>query len=151
MVHELEPGQELELAGVPIRATPAFHQVRRRFRDVAALGFVAGESVYFAGDTDVFDEMADLGPIDTALLPVWGWGTSLGPGHMDPAAAAEAAALIRPSTAVPIHWGTYFPAHAGRRGHPLLRDPPHDFARLVGERAPDTRVVVPAIGERVAV
>ena len=96
VVHELEPGQEIELGGVPIRATPAFHQVRRRFRDVAALGFVAGESVYFAGDTDVFGEMAGLGPIDAALLPVWGWGTSLGPGHMDPAAAAEAAALIQP-------------------------------------------------------
>ncbi len=69
---------------------------------------------------------------------------------MDPAAAAKAAALIRPPTAVPIHWGTYFPVHLGRRGHPLLRDPPHEFARLVGERAPDTRVVIPAIGERVA-
>lgn len=149
VIHGLEPGQELELAGVTIRATPAFHQVRRRFRDVAALGFVAGERVYFAGDTDVFDEMADLGPIETALLPVWGWGTSLGPGHMDPAAAAEAVALIRPRTAVPIHWGTYFPVHAGRRGHPLLREPPQEFARLVEEQTGDTRVVVPTVGERV--
>ena len=149
-VHELKPDQELELDGVTIRATPAFHQVRRRFRDVAALGFMAGEGIYFAGDTDVFGEMAGLGPVETALLPVWGWGTSLGPGHMDPAAAAEAAALIGPTTAVPIHWGTYFPAYAGLRGHALLRDPPHDFARLVGEHAPATRVVIPAIGERVA-
>jgi len=151
VVHELAPGQEMELAGVPIRATPAFHQVRRRFRDVAALGFVAGESVYFAGDTDVFDEMTELGPVDAALLPVWGWGTSLGPGHMDPRAAAHAAALIRPRTAVPIHWGTYFPAYMGLRGHPLLRDPPHDFARLVDEESPEIRAVVPAIGERLEV
>ena len=150
VVHALEPGQELELAGVTIRATPAFHKVRRRFRDVAALGFVCDERVYFAGDTEVFDQMAELGPIDTALLPVWGWGTSLGAGHMDPPAAAEAAALIRPRTAVPIHWGTYFPVHLGRQGHSLLRDPPHDFARLVGERTQDVRVVVPAVGERVA-
>jgi len=149
-VHDLRPGQELELGGVTIRATPAFHQVRRRFRDVAALGFVVDDRTYFAGDTDVFGEMVDLGPIDTALLPVWGWGTSLGPGHMDPAAAAEAAALIGPGTAVPIHWGTYFPAHLGRTGHPLLRDPPHDFARLVDEQKRGVRVVVPAVGERVA-
>ena len=148
VVHELEPDQKLDLGGVPIRATPAFHQVRRRFRDVAALGFVAGESVYFAGDTDVFAEMAELGPVDVALLPVWGWGTSLGPGHMDPRTAADAAALIRPRAAVPIHWGTYFPAYLGLRGHPLLRDPPREFARLVGEQAPGVRAIVPAIGEK---
>jgi len=149
-VLDLEPGGEIELAGVTIRATPAFHEVRRRFRDVAALGFVVDERTYFAGDTDVFGEMSELGPIETALLPVWGWGTSLGPGHMDPAAAAEAAALIAPATAIPIHWGTYFPIHLGRAGHPLLRDPPQDFERLVGERDPAIRVVVPAVGERVA-
>ena len=149
-VHELDTGQQLELGGVAIRGTPAFHQVRRRFRDVAAMGFVVDDRTYFAGDTDVFDEMADLGSIATALLPVWGWGTSLGPGHMDPAAATEAAALIGPATAIPIHWGTYFPAHLGLRGHQLLQDPPHDFARLVGERTPGVRVVVPAVGERVA-
>jgi L-ascorbate metabolism protein UlaG (beta-lactamase superfamily) len=94
--------------------------------------------------------MADLGPIATALLPVWGWGTSLGAGHMDPAAAAEAAALIGPASAIPIHWGTYFPIHLGRHGHPLLHDPPHEFARLVGEGAAGIRVVVPTVGERVA-
>ena len=96
MVHELEPGEQVELGGVTIAATPAVHEVRRRFRTVQALGFVAGERIYFAGDTDVFAGMARLGPVDTALLPVWGWGTSLGPGHMDPSAAAEAAALIGP-------------------------------------------------------
>ena len=51
-------------------------------------------SVYFAGDTDVFDEMADLAPVDVALLPIWGWGPTMGPGHMDPERAAEAAALL---------------------------------------------------------
>ncbi|HYI36898.1 MAG TPA: MBL fold metallo-hydrolase [Thermoleophilaceae bacterium] len=147
-VHELEPGEQLELGGASIAATPAVHEVRRRFRAVQALGFVAG-GVYFAGDTDVFAGMSALGPVDTALLPVWGWGTSLGAGHMDPPAAAEAAALIGPRTAVPIHWGTYFPAHLGRSGHPLLRDPPHDFAHHVGKRSPGIRVVVPAVGERV--
>jgi L-ascorbate metabolism protein UlaG (beta-lactamase superfamily) len=148
VVHELEPGEQLELAGTTVLATPAAHEVRRRFRRVQALGFLVG-GIYFAGDTDVFAGMDSLGPVDTALLPVWGWGTTLGPGHMDPAAAAEAAALIDPRTAVPIHWGTYFPAHLGRGGHRLLRDPPHDFAREVGKRSPEIRVVLPAIGERV--
>ena len=51
-------------------------------------------TVYFAGDTDLFDGMAELGePIDLALLPVWGWGPTLGRGlHLDPLRAAAGAA-----------------------------------------------------------
>ena len=61
----------------------------------------------FFGDTDVFDGMGDLaGTLDVALLPVWGWGPRVGPGHMNPERAARAAALIRPRIAVPVHWGT---------------------------------------------
>ena len=117
-----------------IRATPAFHKVRRRFRDVAALGFVStGASTSRAT------------PTCSARWPTWGRSTprccrygagapAWAPGTWTRPAAAEAAALIGPRTAVPIHWGTYFPVHPGRHGHPLLRDPPHDFARLVGEQ-----------------
>lgn len=149
-VHEVDPGDQVEVAGVQVRATPAEHDVRRAWREQGSVGYVVHDRVYFAGDTAAFGGMAQLAGIDLALIPVWGWGTSLGAGHMDPTQAAEAAALIRPRTAVPIHWGTYFPAHAGRQGHRLLRDPPHDFARRVAEASPDIRVVVPAIGGRLA-
>ena len=44
--------------------------------------------------------------VDVALLPVWGWGPSLGPGHLDPVRAAEAVARVQPRIAVPVHWGT---------------------------------------------
>ena len=44
-----------------------------------------GRRVYFAGDTDLFDEMDELaGRIDVALLPIAGWGPRLGPGHLNP-------------------------------------------------------------------
>ena len=46
-----------------------------------ALGYVLEGSrrVYFAGDTDLHPSMADLAPgLDVALLPIWGWGPSLG-------------------------------------------------------------------------
>ena len=59
------------------------------------LGYLVrgGHSVYFAGDTELFAEMSDLArPLDVALLPVAGWGPTLGPGHMDPLDAARAAA-----------------------------------------------------------
>ena len=74
-----------------------------------AVGFmVSGTTrVYFAGDTDIFPEMEGLGEsLDLALLPIWGWGPSLGPGHLDPGRAAEAARLLAPRTVIPIHWGT---------------------------------------------
>ena len=88
-----------------------------------------GRSVYFAGDTDVFEEMADLAPVDVALLPIWGWGPSMGPGHMDPARAAEAARLLDARVAIPIHWGTYFPIHLGSGDARLHRHAPAPCSR----------------------
>jgi L-ascorbate metabolism protein UlaG (beta-lactamase superfamily) len=86
--------------------------------------------------------MDALGPLRLALLPVWGWGPSLGPGHMDPGRAAQAVARLRPQTAVPIHWGTYFPFPLGRRGHRRLEDPPREFARKASELAPEVEIRV---------
>ena len=57
--------------------------------------------MYFPGDTDLFPEMDTLaGHVNVALLPVWGWGPTIGKGHMNPERAAEAAAVIRPRLAV---------------------------------------------------
>ena len=48
-----------------------------------------------------------LRPLDVALLPVAGWGSSLGPGHLNPQEAARAANHLRPRWVIPIHWGAY--------------------------------------------
>lgn len=139
-----------------ITATPAVHDGHRvPFGPRAeSLGFLieAGEaSVYFAGDTDLFDGMADLCPaLDVALLPVWGWGPNLGPGHLDPERAAQAAALLRPRYAIPIHWGTLFPVglrRAGRRTTAVLEEPPLAFAAAAARTAPGCRVVLTAPGD----
>jgi len=108
----------------------------------------AGRRVYFAGDTDLFTEMAALARprLDLALLPVWGWGPTLGSGHLDPVRAADAAALIHPRAVLPIHWGTLYPVAMHRfRPRPLI-DPPHAFAAAVARVAPDVRVEVLAPG-----
>jgi L-ascorbate metabolism protein UlaG (beta-lactamase superfamily) len=148
-VRELAVGEEAAVGGARVRAVAATHDGRRspgrRGAVAEAIGFeVRGaSSVYFAGDTDVFDGMAELaGRIDVALLPVWGWGPTLGTGHMDPAAAARAAALVRPRTAVPIHWGTLFPRGLARLRPAPLVEPPRAFARLVAEQAPGVTVRV---------
>jgi hypothetical protein len=76
-----------------VRATHADHEGGRGFlgTEVAALGYLirGSHQIYFAGDTDLFEEMATLAPdLDVALVPIWGWGPSLGPGHLDPRRAA---------------------------------------------------------------
>ena len=79
--------------------------------------------------------MRELAPLDLALVPIWGWGTSLGPGHMDPSEAAAALRLLRPTVAVPIHWGTFLPiGHHRRHGH-LLRDPAERFRERAAAEA----------------
>ena len=145
-VSELAPGDELALGPIAVRATPAVHDGRRSPASppLESLGFlIEGRlRVYFAGDTELFDGMAELAPVDVALLPVAGWGPSLGPGHMDAEQAAGAAALLRPAIAIPIHWGTYAPIGLRRGRDRLLRDPPHAFAQHAARLAPRTRVEI---------
>jgi L-ascorbate metabolism protein UlaG (beta-lactamase superfamily) len=146
---ELSPGASLEVGGVRVEATPALHDEKRRPRgpEAAPLGFLlrAERSVYFAGDTDLFEGMAELGPVDVALLPVAGWSPRLGSGHLDPQGAARAAALLRPRVAVPIHWGTLHPVNRARGA--WFTDPPVEFAAQVAELAPDVEVRTLAPGE----
>lgn len=154
-VRDLRPGDEIRIGHVRITATTARHDDRRRpfgprAQPVGYLIRGSGPSVYFAGDTDLFLDMAELrGSVDVALLPIWGWGPSIGPGHLDPESAAAAVALIRPGVVIPIHWGTF----ALRRPLKRLPDPSrpaHDFQALTTKYAPATEVRVLMPGERTA-
>jgi L-ascorbate metabolism protein UlaG (beta-lactamase superfamily) len=154
-VTEVDVGDEVRIGEVVVRATRADHDGARTplHRNAVAVGFLVegSQAVYFAGDSDVFDEMKELHPsLDVALVPIWGWGPSLGPGHMGPSEAAEAVALLRPRIAVPIHWGTYYPAHIGRKRATFLHTPAETFVSAAHEHAPDTRIEVLAPGDRLA-
>ena len=153
-VGELAPGDAVRLGPIAVRATRAVHDGRRSpvSRPVESVGFlIEGRlRVYFAGDTELFDGMAELAPVDIALLPVAGWGPSLGPGHMDPEQAARAAALLRPAIAIPIHWGTFAPIGLRRGRDRLLREPPLEFAEHAARLAPGTRVEILQPGESLA-
>jgi len=151
-VVEIEVGETLHVGELEIQAVPAEHEGGRGPFGVsaAALGYVlrGSKSVYFAGDTDLFEGMAELGPLDVALVPIWGWGPGLGPGHLDPRTAAEALGLLRPQVAIPIHWGTYSPMHIGLRNAPrFLELPPSEFVLAAEELAPDVQVRVLRPGE----
>ena len=141
----MRAGEEIQIGALTVRAVPAEHDTGRLPFGARAepLGYViegAGRSVYFAGDTDVFAGMAELAPVDVALLPIWGWGPTMGPGHMDPGRAAEAAALLGARLAIPIHWGTYYPVHLGLRGPPgFLETPPPLFEQAMREHVAGDR------------
>ena len=72
--------------------------------------------------------MGDLRDIDVALLPIWGWGSTIGVGHMNPQRATQATQIIRPKIVIPIHWGTYAPEDGRRRLPHWFDDPPLEFA-----------------------
>jgi L-ascorbate metabolism protein UlaG (beta-lactamase superfamily) len=149
-VTEVEEGDEVEFGPVLVRVTHAEHGGDVTLgRPGAAVGYAVEGSarVFFAGDTDLFDDMDGLVPdLDVALLPIWGWDASIGTGHLDPERAAEALALLRPRFAVPIHWGTLRPFFRSPRAS-FLREPAPAFAAAARERAPEVDVRILDIGE----
>jgi L-ascorbate metabolism protein UlaG (beta-lactamase superfamily) len=151
-VVELEEGEELSIGSVTVLATHAAHDARRwpYGTVVPALGYLIRGSaqLYFAGDTDLFEGMVELGlGLDVALLPIDGWGPRVGPGHLDPRLAAEALRLLTPRVAVPIHWGTY--RRIGLHGDVAkLRERAELFRRFAEELAPEVDVQILMPGER---
>ena len=152
-VEELGPGEELVDGDLRVTGVPAAHSGHRwgprctLGPQAKAMGHVleaGGLRVYAAGDTDLFPEMAAFHGVDVALLPVWGWGPTLGPGHLDPKRAGAAVALLRPRIAVPVHWGTLAVSGLAkaRRMRKLLVEPPHEFAAVVAAAGSTTRVAV---------
>ena len=138
-VREVNVGDEVRIGEVTIHATPALHEgTRIMLRSAPSLGYLVSGSqrIYFAGDTDLFEGMSALaGSIDIALLPVSGWGSKVGPGHLDPLRAAQSLRLLKPRLAIPIHWGTFSPVN-----QPTSVDPPEAFRKHAAELAPDVEV-----------
>ena len=97
------PGLTIESAGIRIQAVPAYNPAKQFHPKINQwVGFIVeigGKRIYYAGDTDLTNEMKALSDIDVALLPVGGTYT------MNADEAAEAAGHIKPKLAVPYHWG----------------------------------------------
>ena len=154
---ELAPGEDTTVRGVRVRAVEAAHPGGRgpwSKAQAAAVGFVVEGTVrtWYAGDTGLFDGMAALGPFDLALVPVGGWGPTLGAhGHLDAGDAAEALRRVKASWAVPVHYGTFWPMGLRRVRAHMFDEPGATFARLAASAAPDTRVRVLAQGETLTI
>lgn len=106
----IEPDQELDLGDVEI-STIASYNIDKHFhpKDESWVGYLIKMKdvlIYHAGDTDVIPEMQKLTGYKQserefiALLPVGGRFT------MSAEEAVEAAKIIKPTLAIPMHWGS---------------------------------------------
>ena len=106
----IEPGHELSFGEMKISAIPAYN-IDKSFhpKDEQGVGYIIkfnGTIIYHAGDTDFIPEMQKLtgyqqpGKEFVALLPIGGRFT------MTVEEAVEAAKMIKPSLAIPMHYGS---------------------------------------------
>ncbi len=98
-----EPGQKVTAGAITVEAVPAYN-IDKQFHPrangwIGAVVTLDNTRIYYAGDTDLIDEMGALEAIDVALVPVGGTYT------MTAAEAAEACQRIGCKTAIPYHWG----------------------------------------------
>ncbi|MCR6032669.1 MBL fold metallo-hydrolase [Nocardioides sp. zg-579] len=156
-VRPVVPGEEVVAAGARVQVLPADHDGRRLPGSSLrgpALGFRIEHrevSLWYPGDTGPRQDLAGVGAVDLALVPVGGWGPTLGAGHLDPDQAAAAVTEVGARWAVPVHWGTFWPAglrRLDRRTHErLFITPGARFAAALGPGPPAPVVLAP--GERV--
>jgi len=107
-VRVVQVGERREVGDVLIETVPAYNLNKFRSpglvfhpRQAGNVGFIVtvdDRRIYHAGDSDLIPEMAGI-ICDIALLPVSGTYV------MTAAEAAEAASLIRPKLAIPMHYG----------------------------------------------
>lgn len=125
--------------GLKIRLTHAFHSSsydseRGTLYAGEPCGVILSDgthTIYHAGDTELFSDMSLIGSIDKpdiAFLPIGDRFT------MSPSTAAEAAALLRCKTAIPIHFGTF----------PLLTGTPQEFTDHCAKKGIQVRTLEPA-------
>ena len=155
-VREVSEGEQVQVADVQISALPAEHaqpfNAPRPLTPCLTYVMQNRQSVYFAGDTDLYVDMHTVGrefDLDLALLPVWGYGHRLGAGHLTPLTAAQALTRLQPRVAVPIHWGAlrYIGPHSLWKRAEHLNAPPQAFAAHAQRLAPQTEVRVLQPGE----
>jgi len=128
-------GGGVDLGWVKVVATPAFHSSDTACPLGAIVIAADGTTVYHAGDTGLFGDMALYGrlyPLDAALVPIGGVFT------MDAFQASEAVRMLNPKIAIPMHYASF----------PVVAPDADSFVRMCAEKAPHVKVVPLAAGEK---
>jgi len=128
----IEPGQELNHGNIKISTLPAYN-IDKPFhsKDESWVGYLVkinGLLLYHAGDTDVIPEMQKLTGYHekfVALLPIGGRFT------MSAEEAVEAAKIIKPFLAIPMHYGSIVGNNEDAR----------EFCELCEEEGIDTKIL----------
>jgi L-ascorbate metabolism protein UlaG (beta-lactamase superfamily) len=148
----LAPWTSLTIKGAKIVAVPGVH-------NVFEVGFVvstADRAVYFAGDTRLFDGLADIAERLTptmAILPVDGTRLRGGGMHvMTPDDAAAAAKTLRVKAVMPSHAEAHFSDPLVKKALATTVAGANDlFARTVAASLPGVACHQPAPGELVTI
>ena len=114
---------------VTLFMTPAVHSSDSGVSVGHIIKFPGGSTIYHAGDTAIYSDMQIYGtlyPMDMALLPIGGGFT------MDGVQAAESLRLLKPSKAIPMHYGTF----------PMLAPNADEFVAQAKKVAPEVGIVV---------
>jgi len=143
---EVEPGDVVQVGALRIQVLTADHDGRRLPGSPhrgPALGYLVEGSYrcWYPGDTGPHVAGDDVAQVDLVLMPVGGWGPTLGRGHLDARQAAQMIRRTDPAHAVPVHWGTWWPIGLPQRPD-LIDRPAGAFADHVARLAPNTRVHV---------
>ncbi|MBN2754668.1 MAG: MBL fold metallo-hydrolase [Candidatus Goldbacteria bacterium] len=99
----VKPGDSILLGDIKVETVPAYNN-KKPFhpKKDGKAGYIInykGARIYHMGDTDLIDEMKNVGKISVVLVPVSGTFV------MTAKEAALAVDLIKPEIAVPMHYG----------------------------------------------
>lgn len=105
-INVIEAQKEVKIDKVRIKAVEAYNKEKNNKTKVAhkkgiGLGYIInieGKSIYHAGDTDLIQEMEDIGKINVALLPIGGRDFT-----MNLTEAVQATITIKPQVVIPMH------------------------------------------------
>lgn len=137
LVVEMNKGGTVDVDGVAITMVDANHSSGIQAEDGLRYGgeaaglivrLAGGATVYHAGDTNVFGDMALIGELyrpDVALLPIGDHYT------MGPREAAKACELVGAPRVIPMHFGTW----------PVLHGTPAELRAECDERGLEVEIV----------
>ena len=99
----VKPGDKKEIEGLEVEAVPAYNNIKpfhpKRAEWVGYILGMGGKRIYIAGDTGLTKESKEV-KCDIAMVPIGGTYT------MDAKKAADLINIIKPSVAIPIHYGS---------------------------------------------
>ncbi len=131
-------GGTVSYKGINITMIPAFHTSESGLPVGYIIRMPSGLTVYHAGDTGIFGDMAIWGTlydIDVSLLPTGGVFT------MDSRQAAMACGMLKTKKVVPMHWGTF----------PLLEQGAQAFMDELKNHAPSCECLHMSPGDSVEI